>query len=145
MMRTRQTRDAVYGFTAFHRGRSRMMIRGLGLDLCEIARMGKLVTDERFLKRYFSEYEISYIRGKGKGAAQTMAGIYAAKEAFSKAMGTGIVSDLREIGISHDPAGMPGYTLSGKAAETAKGDRFWLSITHDNGIAAAVCIREYET
>ena len=119
------------------------MIRGLGLDLCEIARMEKLVGKEQFLNRYFNEEEIDYIRTKGKNAAQTMAGIFAAKEAFSKALGTGITFDLKEIRVLHDEAGRPAYLLSGKAEKLGEGDRFWLSITHDGGIAAAVCVREY--
>ena len=118
------------------------MIRGLGLDLCEIARMEKLLGNGTFLKRYFSEDEIGYINAKGKSAAQTMAGIYAAKEAFSKALGTGIAFELKEVSITHDKAGMPEYCLSGKAEELGGGDRFLLSITHDGGTAAAVCIRE---
>lgn len=118
------------------------MVKGLGLDLCEISRMEKLLEDERFLNRYFNEGEIGYIRSKGKSAAQTMAGIYAAKEALSKALGTGIAFELKEISIFHDEAGMPGYSLSGKAEKLGAGDRFWLSISHDGGIAAAVCVRE---
>ena len=118
------------------------MVKGLGLDLCEIARMEKLIEDERFLKRYFNEGEIGYIRTKGKSAAQTMAGIYAAKEALAKALGTGITFDLKEISIFHDEAGQPGYSLSGKAEKLGEGDRFFLSISHDGGMAAAVCIRE---
>ena len=118
------------------------MIRGLGMDLCEISRMERLLTDERFLKRYFTEIEIRYIRAKGKNAAQTMAGIFAAKEAFSKALGTGIAFELKDISIHHDEAGMPAYSLSGKAKELGQESRFWLSISHDGGIAAAVCVRE---
>ena len=118
------------------------MCKGLGLDLCEIARMEKLLRDEKFLDRWFTEGEIGYIRSRGKGAAQTMAGIFAAKEALSKALGTGIAFDLKEIGVIHDEAGKPGYVLSGRAAELAEGDSFFLSITHECGISAAVCIRE---
>ena len=118
------------------------MIRGLGMDLCEISRMEKLLKDDRFLKRYFNEGEIGYIHTKGRNAAQTMAGIYAAKEALSKALGTGITFDLRDISIFHDEAGMPGYSLSGSAEQLGQDDRFWLSISHDGGIAAAVCVRE---
>ena len=118
------------------------MIRGLGMDLCEISRMEKLLKDDRFLKRYFNEGEIGYIHTKGRNAAQTMAGIYAAKEALSKALGTGITFDLRDISVFHDEAGMPGYSLSGNAEQLGQGDRFWLSISHDGGIAAAVCVRE---
>ena len=118
------------------------MIIGLGLDLCEISRMEKLLGNERFLNRFFTEEEIRYIRTKGQNAAQTMAGIYAAKEALSKALGTGISFELKEAGVFHNEAGMPGYRLSGKAEELGRGDHFFLSITHDGGTAAAVCIRE---
>ena len=118
------------------------MIKGLGLDLCEISRMERLLTDERFLGRYFTEEEIGYIRAKGKSAAQTMAGIFAAKEAFSKSLGTGIMFELKDIRICHDEAGKPAYSLSGKAEELGRGSRFLLSISHDGGIAAAVCVRE---
>jgi len=118
------------------------MIKGVGLDLCEISRMEKLLTNDDFLKRFFSEYEIRYIRSKRVNAAQTMAGIFAAKEALSKALGTGIIYDLKEIGIIHDEAGCPGYALSGEVGKMCAGDRFTLSVSHDGGMAAAVCVRE---
>lgn len=118
------------------------MTKGLGLDLCEIARMEKLVQDERFLQRYFSEAEAAYIRSKGKSAPQTMAGIYAAKEAFSKALGTGITFSLQEVRVVHDEQGQPGYELTGEAKKLGGEDRFFLSISHDAGMAAAVCVRE---
>lgn len=118
------------------------MVKGLGMDLCEISRMEKLIADDHFMNRYFSEGEIAYIRTKGKGSAQTLAGIYAAKEALAKALGTGIAFDLKEISIFHNEAGQPAYSLSGKAEKLGEGDRFFLSITHDGGIAAAVCVRE---
>ena len=118
------------------------MIKGLGLDLCEISRMEEKLADERFLNRFFTADEVSYIRSKGKCAAQTLAGIFAAKEAFAKALGTGITFDLKEISVRHDEAGKPGYTLSGRAEQLGKGDRFLLSVSHDGGVAAAVCVRE---
>ena len=122
------------------------MISGIGIDLCEIARMEKLLEDERFLSRYFSPEEQAYIHGKGKGAAQTMAGIYAAKEALVKALGCGIVTaDLGSIGVTHDRYGKPSYILRGEYARLAEDKRvssFFLSITHDGGMAAAVCAAE---
>ena len=118
------------------------MVKGLGFDLCEITRMDKMLTNDRFLNRFFTEEEKIYIQSKGKSAAQTLAGIYAAKEAITKALGTGITFDLKEINITHDQSGMPTCVLSGKAAELGNGDRFVLSISHDGRIAAAVCIRE---
>ena len=39
------------------------MCKGVGLDLCEIARMEELLEDQRFLERFFNDGEISYIRG----------------------------------------------------------------------------------
>ena len=118
------------------------MCTGLGLDLCEISRMEKLLADDRFLGRFFSPAEAEYIRSRGKGAAQSMAGIFAAKEALAKALGTGIDFDLREAEIMHDEKGRPFYALSGMLKERLGSDRLWLSITHEAGFAAAVCLRE---
>ena len=118
------------------------MTRGVGFDLCEIARMEKLVEDERFLNRFFTEQEVAFIRSKGRNKAQTMAGIFAAKEALTKALGTGLIFDLREIEVRHTETGQPCYVLSGEAAEKAGNDRFLLSISHDGGMAGAVCICE---
>ncbi len=112
----------------------------MGLDVCEIARMEKLLADERFLKRYFTEEEQQYIHNKGKAAAESMAGMYAAKEAFVKAVGVGISLPLRDVAIAHTPLGQPCYRLQGKAAEFGANDDFLLSITHDAGVAAAVCL-----
>ena len=122
------------------------MIAGVGVDLCEMSRMEKLLSDGRFLARFFSAEEQSYIQGKGKTAAQSMAGIYAAKEALVKALGCGIVSaDLRSIEVTHDRYGAPSYLLQGEYARLAEDKRissFFLSITHEGGMAAAVCVAE---
>ena len=118
------------------------MCRGIGIDLCEISRMEKLLTNNRFLSRYFTPAEIAYVRGKGVSAAQTAAGMFAAREALAKALGTGIDFDLREAEIAHDAAGQPRYALSGRLAERVGNDRLFLSISHDGGVAAAVCFIE---
>ena len=122
------------------------MIAGIGIDLCDISRMEKLLEDEHFLSRYFSPEEQDYIRGKGKGGAQSMAGIYAAKEALVKALGCGIItSDLGAVDVTHDKYGKPSYVLQGEYARLAEDKRissFYLSITHDGGMAAAVCVAE---
>lgn len=118
------------------------MFKGLGFDLCEVARMEKKAGDDRFLRRFFTESEAAYVRSRGARAAESLAGIFAAKEAFAKAMGTGIAFDLREVEVRHGEQGEPLYALTGKAAEMAGGDRFLLSISHDGGMAGAVCLRE---
>lgn len=116
------------------------MYNGLGLDLCLISRMEELAEDERFLARYFTGEEAAYIKSRGASAAQTMAGIFAAKEAFVKALGVGISLPMRDIGVTHMPSGQPCYALTGKAAELAQGSTCMLSITHEGDMAAAVCM-----
>lgn len=122
------------------------MIVGVGIDVCEIARMEKLLVDGRFLGRYFSLEEQEYIENKGRCAAASMAGIFAAKEALVKALGTGFTSaQLSDICVLHDPYGAPYYDLRGEfAMHVAQRNitNLHLSITHDGGIAAAVAIAE---
>lgn len=122
------------------------MIRGIGLDICEISRMEGTLRHAHFLTRFFSEGEQAYILSRGKVQAASAAGIFAAKEAFSKALGTGFTSaKLSDISVSHDALGAPEYILSGAALEqmAARGaKRAFLSITHDGGVAAAVCVLE---
>ena len=60
------------------------MCKGIGLDLCEISRMEHLRMMTRFVERYFTPEEQAYVRDRGKNAAQTLAGLFAAKEAFGK-------------------------------------------------------------
>lgn len=119
------------------------MCKGLGLDLCSISRMLPLLEDDRFLARYFQPEEACYIRGKGVGAAQTLAGMYAAKEAVLKAMGTGLTLPLRDVTIRHSEGGQPQVLLAGRAAEwlTAQGGgSFLLTITHEGDTAAAAAL-----
>ncbi len=118
------------------------MCKGIGMDLCEIGRMDKLLEDGRFLVRYFTPEEIRYIRSCGAGAAGTMAGLFAAREALGKALGGGIDFELKEAEVCHTDSGAPFFRLSGKLKERIGEDRLFLSISHDGGIAAAVCLLE---
>ena len=116
------------------------MFRGLGLDLCEIARMEKLLKDDRFLSRYFTPEEKAYVLSRGAGAARSLAGLFAAREALGKALGGGIDFDLKEAEVCHTESGAPFFRLSGKLRERLGEDRLLLSISHDGGVAAAVCL-----
>ena len=116
-------------------------LRGVGFDLCEISRMERLVANERFVDRYFTPEEAEYVRGKGRSAAQTLAGLFAAKEALGKALGGGIDFELREAEIRHGGQGEPYYVLHGALAERIRGEKLHLSISHDGGFAGAVCLR----
>ena len=115
-------------------------IRGIGLDLCAIDRMVPYVGNERFLTRYFLPSEIDYIRSRGQAAAQTLAGMFAAKEAVSKALGTGIAFALTDICVQHTGLGQPSVVLTGRALELCGGGTMLLTITHDAGMAAAMAV-----
>ena len=114
------------------------MCKGIGIDLCEVARMQTLLDEGRSLRRMFTEEEQAYIAGKGASAAQTMAGMFAAKEAVLKALGTGMTIPMTDIVISHTELGQPVVTLAGKAAEF--GGTMLVSITHEAGMAAAFAV-----
>ena len=113
-------------------------VRGLGLDLCAIPRMQELLESGRSLRRLFTEDEERYIRSKGVSAAQTMAGLFAAKEAVLKALGAGLTIPLTDVVISHTALGQPQASLTGKAAEL--GGSLVVSITHEGDMAAATAL-----
>lgn len=121
---------------------------GIGLDMCEIARMERLLAkDSSFLQRYFTAEEQAYILSRSKTAAQSMAAMFAAKEALLKAMSIGLGGglSLNDICIAHTEQGQPYYVLLGPAAEKLQalgGSRALLSLTHEAGIAAAVALIE---
>ena len=121
------------------------MIRGLGCDLCAIPRMEKIIGDGRFLNRFFTDSERAYILDRVH-AAQTAAGIFAAKEALLKAVGTGLSGlDMREIEITHTSLGAPAYVLNEKTCailHTVGASRVFLSISHDGDYAMATAVLE---
>ena len=121
---------------------------GLGLDLCEIKRIERTMEkNDSFLTRYYTDEERSYIAAKGKMGAASAAAMFAAKEAFLKAVGLGLGGGipLCDIGVSHDEHGAPRYDLRGAAAlklAELSANTAMLSLTHEAGIAGAVCIIE---
>lgn len=105
--------------------------------------MEALLRDERFLNRYFTPAETAYVHARGAGAAQTLAGLYAAKEAVLKAMGVGIALPLQEVEIFHGSGGQPQVRLTGRAAQQLAGmggGSFLLTITHEGDTAAAAAL-----
>lgn len=111
-----------------------------GVDTVEVARIAKSMERPSFCKRIFSVEELAYFATKGQ-PAQSAAGHFAAKEAFLKAMGTGITTlELWEVGITHDTAGAPHYRLTGWADKRADGCSLALSITHTATVATAFAV-----
>lgn len=116
----------------------------VGLDLVEISRMEHSLQNERFWQRVFGPAEQEELRRKAS-PAESAAACFAAKEAFSKALGTGVRGfSLCEVEVVHNALGAPKFRLSGRAAALAaeQGLEFALSLTHTGGFAAAVVIAQ---
>ncbi len=119
---------------------------GLGIDMCRISRMKRMLENEKFLSRYYSEEEQAYVQSRGRMGPDSAAAIFAAKEAALKALGTGF-SGIRpqDVVILHGPSGQPYYELRGAAharMQALGGRRMHLSMTHEEDLAAAVAVLE---
>lgn len=111
-----------------------------GIDLVELTRMEQSMKNERFLLRWYGEEEREELVGRGT-PLQSVAAAFAAKEAFSKAVGTGIRGfSLNEVQVLHDELGKPYLYLTGRAAALAAGMELSLSLTHTDRYAAAVVV-----
>lgn len=79
------------------------MIRGIGTDIVEIARIRQAVAKERFVVRVYTEGERAYCEERGVQAAASFAARFSGKEAVLKAFGTGLRGGtLRDVEILPD-------------------------------------------
>lgn len=112
----------------------------VGIDSVEIKRIERSLESKGFLEKVFSlkECELFELR---KFKSETVAANFAAKEAFSKSIGTGIRGfGLNEVSVLRDSLGAPYLELSGRAALAAEGMNFTVSITHTKDTATAIVI-----
>ena len=118
------------------------MILGIGIDLCAIERIESAIEREYFLERVFTAAERERIRAaSGHRRGEIAAGLFAAKEAAAKALGTGFDGFFADaVEILPDEKGRPVCTLYKGALERAGDARVWVSITHESGMAAATAI-----
>lgn len=95
------------------------MILGLGSDLCNIDRIQNSLDrfGDRFLARVFTDVERAKAARRPLTIAGTLAKRFAAKEAFSKAVGTGFKAGvfMKDIGVVNAPSGAPTLALTGGA------------------------------
>jgi len=95
------------------------VIVGLGSDLCNIQRIEKSMErfGDRFLNRVFTDLERAKAKSRPHTIAGTLAKRFAAKEAFSKAVGTGFKRGvfMKDIGVVNLPSGAPTLQLTGGA------------------------------
>jgi holo-[acyl-carrier protein] synthase len=120
-------------------------IAGIGIDLEEVSRIESAVTryGEAFLTKLFSDEEISYCRGKHR-PSQHYAARFAAKEAFSKALGTGWRGNFRwkDVSVENDTAGRPHLKITGLGTELTAFSDIHLSLTHTRTHVVAVVVIE---
>jgi holo-[acyl-carrier protein] synthase len=121
------------------------VIIGVGLDVCSIERMRRALErhGERFFARICSESERQDL--VGRDTATALAGRFAVKEAFAKALDGAPGVGWHEVEVRRAPSGRPRLELKGAALALARksgAERWHVTITHDAGIAAAVVILE---
>jgi holo-[acyl-carrier protein] synthase len=118
---------------------------GIGLDLVEIERMADILqrNGDRFLARVLHPDDDRSRFSRREGPTH-LAGLFAAKEAVMKALGTGMAgANFADIRVRHHDSGQPYVELEGKAAAKAAElgvDAWNVSITHSKTTAAAVAI-----
>ncbi|MGL4522406.1 MAG: holo-ACP synthase [Bacilli bacterium] len=119
------------------------MILGMGIDAVDINRISKLAQhNDRFVKRILTEEELSlYNAHNEKRKVEFLSGRYAAKEAFSKAIGTGIGKhfSFHDVSVMRNSLGAPYILLHNKDLDV-KEDNIHISITHTDEIAFAQII-----
>jgi holo-[acyl-carrier protein] synthase len=127
------------------------MICGLGIDIIEVDRIAAELEKhgERFSRTVFTDEEIAYCgkRVTEAARAQCFAGRFSAKEAFLKAVGTGLRQGLRwrDIEVKNDELGNPSLVVREKALELVSRmgvSHIRVSISHTKTAAVAVVILE---
>lgn len=133
------------------------MIFGIGIDIAKCGRFAKWLKEPNMLERFFNPKEI--LEKTKAGAAPTpaqessslqhYAARFAAKEAFSKALGTGLLFDLRDVWIENEDGGKPALKLTGSALELFKKRcnewqeaKIFVSLSHEKEYAAAQVVIE---
>jgi len=124
-----------------------MKILGIGVDIVENSRIGKLLKNKIFIKRIFSYSEI-LIANKIKDKKSYYSKRFAAKEAFVKSIGTGFRDDFnfKDLSIVNDKLGKPSFIINEKIKKIIKkyfktsSFNFFLSISDEKKYSIAYVI-----
>ena len=124
------------------------MIIGTGIDIVNIERIGQLMKrwGDHFLSRVYTEREISRCQRRSR-PSECFAIRFAAKEAFLKAIGSGLRNGIQwtDIEVENDPMGKPLLSLHRRAKEvfqTCRIERTYLTLSHDRPFAVAHVLLE---
>ena len=124
-----------------------MNIYGIGTDIVNVSRINKAIKSENFINRLFNKIEIQKCNKRLK-KANCFAKRFAAKEAFVKALGSGISSGINfnEVVIRNNKKGKPTIQLFGKTKKIViqkfkkKKFNIFLSLSDDNPFASATVV-----
>ena len=121
------------------------MICGIGTDISEVKRFSKWIKNPNLYSRFFNIKEIKDSGSEGT-KCQHYAARFAAKEAFSKALGTGLIFPLKDVYITNDSSGKPELNVEGKAADILD-EKFGkcvvhVSLSHEKEYAIAFVVIE---
>jgi len=124
-----------------------MKILGIGVDIVEISRIKKLIKSNSFIKRIFTSGEINEAK-KIKNKTSYYSKRFAAKEAFSKSIGSGFRNDLnfKDISIVNDKLGKPYFIINKKVKKIIKKQfktsafNFFLSLSDEKKYSIAYVI-----
>jgi holo-[acyl-carrier protein] synthase len=126
------------------------MIYGIGVDLVQVARIEDALTrwGDRFIGRVFTAAEAEICLRRAVPSS-CFALRFAAKEAFSKAVGLGMRKGLRwkDIEVFHHPGGKPGLKVHGRSSEICREERITrmhLSLSDERGYGIAMVVLERE-
>ena len=120
------------------------MIVGIGNDIIEIERIEKAISKESFKNKVYTQRELENIEKRGD-RVETYAGIFSAKEAISKAIGTGVREfSLTDLEILNDDLGKPYVVVSEKLDKILRNKKedyqIEISISHSKKYAIAMAI-----
>ena len=122
------------------------MIIGIGVDVVHASRMVRWRNTHRLLERFFHPQELADALSRGSGTDLSLAARFAAKEAFGKALGTGLAGIiLKDIMVKNRHNGQPEIEVFGTALEALKrsmASRVHVSLTHEKENAIAMVVLE---
>ena len=121
------------------------MVYGIGVDIVSIDRIAKSLERESFIKRIYGEDETALFVSADKIKINSLAANFAAKEAFAKALGTGVRGfDFDEVQILRDELGAPCFKFGGRAKQIVEDKNIIckVSLSHEKDKAIAFVVLE---
>jgi holo-[acyl-carrier protein] synthase len=122
------------------------MISGIGIDIVHVDRISRWLEIQGLVDRFFHPQEIEAASRRGAGKALSLAARFAAKEAFGKALGTGLSEmKLKDIQVKNDHNGKPCIILENTALKkflALGGGIIHCSLTHEGENAVAMVLIE---